>query len=157
MIFRLRSILAKLLTLLSIFTFIFFMTSCGGEEPTDEMIEEVETFVDDANAEITAADTSSTGVYQEEVSDEEVSLQDAMKNNNTEPEIEEGAMSFCECVKENQRLDKIIMGDETSDADFDKAMADKTALKDGDCKILFPDQSTIDEKRAHERKVKRCL
>ena len=53
----------KLLAILSIFTVIIFISSCGGEEPTDEMIE-VEEFTDDANAEETAADTSSTGVYQ---------------------------------------------------------------------------------------------
>ncbi len=148
----------KLAVLLSIFCFTFLITSCGGDEPTDEMIEDVENFVDDANAEETAADTSSTGVYQEEVNDEEVSLQDAMKQNNSEEEVEEGGMSFCDCVKENKRLDDIMMGDETSDADFDKAMADKDALKDGDCAILFKgDQSTIEGKRAHERKVKRCL
>jgi len=146
----------KLLAVLSVFTFIFFMTSCGGEEPTDEMVQG-ETFVDDSNAEITAADTSSTGVYQEEVSEEPQSLQDALSGNK-EPEVEEGAMSFCDCVKENKRLDDIMMGDETSDADFDKAMADKDALKDGDCAILFKSNiNTIEEKKAHERKVKRCL
>ena len=146
----------KLLALLSVFCFLLFITSCGGEEPTDEMIE-TEEFIDDGNAEETAADTSSTGVYQEEVTDEETSLQDALQGN-TEPEIEEGGMSFCDCVKENKRLDDIMMGDETSDADFDKAMADKDALKTGDCKILFAgNQNTIDEKKAHERKVRRCL
>lgn len=133
------------------------MTSCGGEEPTDEVIDGVEEFVDDANSEITAADTSSTGVYQEEVSEEPQSLQEALAGDK-EPEVDEDAMSFCDCVKENKRLDGIMMGDETSDADFDKAMADKDVLKNGDCKILFEgDQSTIEGKRAHERKVKRCL
>ena len=148
----------KLLAVLSIFCFSFFIISCGGEEPTDEMIEEVEeVFIDDVNAEETAADTSSTGVYQEEVEEGEPSLQDALKGN-SEPEVEEGAMSFCDCVKENKRFDDIMMADETSDADFDKAMADKDALKTGDCKILFSGkQNTIDEKKAHERKVKRCL
>ena len=148
----------KFFAVLSIFCFTFFMISCGNEEPTEEITEEVveETFVDDANAEETAADTSSTGVYQEEVSEEPQSLQEAMAGD-AEPAIEEGGMSFCDCVKENKRLDDIIMGDETSDAEFDKAMADKTALKTGDCKVLFPDQSNIDEKKAHERKVKRCL
>lgn len=149
----------KIIAVLSIFTFIFFITSCGGEEPTDEMVEDVieGTFVDDANAEETAADTSSTGVYQEEEVEEETSLQDALAGD-SEPEVEEGGMSFCDCVKENKRLDDIMMGDETSDAEFDKAMADKDALKTGDCKILFAGNlNTIDEKKAHERKVKRCL
>lgn len=147
----------KILTLLSIFTLFLFITSCGGEDPTDEMMDEVETFVDDASAEQTAADTSSTGVYQEEVVEEATSLQDAMKGD-AEPKVEEGGMSFCDCVLENKRLDDVMMADETSDADFDKAMADKEALKIGKCKILFADkQNTIDEKKAHERKVKRCL
>ena len=53
----------KLLSLLSIFTFVLFLTSCSGEDPKEEIVIE-ENFVDDANAEETAADTSSTGVYQ---------------------------------------------------------------------------------------------
>ena len=146
----------KLLTFFSVFTFIFFMASCGGEEPTDEMVDEVEEFVDDANAEITAADTSSTGVYQEEVSEEPQSLQEALAGDK-EPEVEEGGMSFCDCVKENKRLTDLMMETE-DDAVFDQAMADLEAMKTGDCKILFAgDQSTIEGKKAHERKVKRCL
>jgi hypothetical protein len=146
----------KLLTFLSILTFIFFMASCGGEEPTDEMIDGVEEFIDDSNAEETAADTSSTGVYQEEVTDEETSLQNAMADD-SELEAEEGGRSFCDCVKRNKELTDIMMGDNTSDADFDKAMEELEAMKTNDCKIMFPDQSNIEEKKAHERKVKRCL
>lgn len=152
----------KLLFLLSIFGLFLFANSCGGDETTEEeTTQEVneQPFVDNPNAEETAADTSSTGVYQEEV-DENAgnSLQDALKNNNATEAVEEGGMSFCDCVKENQRLTDIMMGDNTSDADFDKAMADLEALKTGDCKILFNDkQSTIEEKKAHERKVKKCL
>jgi len=146
----------KLLAFLSIFCFMFFITSCGGEEPTDEeILEELETFVDDANAEETAADTSSTGVYQEEVNEEETSLQDALAGDK-EPEVEEGGMSFCDCVKENKRLSDLMMETE-DDAVFDQTMADLDAMKTGECKIMFPDQSTIEEQQAHQRKVKRCL
>ena len=146
----------KLVALLSIFTFVLFLTSCGGEEPVEEVIEEV--VVDDPNAEITAADTSSTGVYQEEVSEEPQSLQEAMQSSNTEPEVEEGGMSFCDCVKKNKELQDIMMGENTSDEDFDKAMADLEAMKTGECKIMFAaKQNTMDEKKAHERKVKNCL
>lgn len=146
----------KLLTFLSILTFIFFMTSCGGEEPTDEMMEEVEEFVDDSNAEETAADTSSTGVYQEEVSEEPESLQEALAGDQ-EMEAEEGGRSFCDCVKRNKELTDIMMADNTSDAEFDSAMQELEEMKTNDCKIMFPDQSNIEEKKAHERKVKRCL
>ncbi|MDF1672122.1 MAG: hypothetical protein P1U41_01345 [Vicingaceae bacterium] len=146
----------KLVALLSIFTFVLFLTSCGGDEPVEEVIEEV--VVDDPNAEITAADTSSTGVYQEEVSEEPQSLQEAMQGSNSEPEVEEGGMSFCDCVKKNKELQDIMMGENTSDEDFDKAMADIEAMKTGECKIMFAaKQNTMDEKKAHERKVRRCL
>lgn len=146
----------KLVALLSIFTFVLFLTSCGGEEPVKEVIEEV--VVDDPNAEITAADTSSTGVYQEEVSEEPQSLQEAMQGSNSEPEVEEGGMSFCDCVKKNKELQDIMMGENTSDEDFDKAMEDIEAMKTGECKIMFAaKQNTMDEKKAHERKVRRCL
>ncbi len=149
----------NLLTLLSLFTFIFFIASCGSEEPTDEIIDEVvdETYVDDSNAEETAADTSSTGVYQEEVDETEgASLQDALAGDK-EPEVEEDGRSFCDCVKRNKELTDIMMADNTSDADFDKAMEELEAMKTNDCKIMFPDQSNIEEKKAHERKVRRCL
>jgi hypothetical protein len=147
----------KLLALLSIFTFVIFLTSCGGDEPTDEMIEDVvEEVVDDPNAEITAADTSSTGVYQEEVEEGETSLEDALQGDG-EPVVEEGGRSFCDCVKRNKELQDIMMSDDASDADFDNAMKELEEMKSNDCKIMFPDQSNIDEKKAHERKVKACL
>lgn len=138
---------------------LFFIVACGEDEPiNDETNEEVvEEFIDNPNAEETAADTSSTGVYQEEVDESEGnSLQDALQNN-AEPEIEEGGMSFCDCVKRNQELQDIMMADNTSDADFDKAMEEMEAMKTGDCKIMFPDQTNIEEVAAHKRKVKRCL
>ena len=147
----------KLLALLSIFTLILYITSCGSDEPEvieEEIIEEV--IVDDPNAEITAADTSSTGVYQEEATEGPTSLQDALKGD-TEM-VEEGGMSFCDCVKRNKELSDIMMGENTSDEDFDKAMAELEAIKTGDCKILFAaKQNTIDEKNAHKRKVNKCL
>ena len=146
----------KLATLLSIFTFVLFLTSCGGDEPIDEVVEEI--VVDDPNAETTAADTSSTGVFQEEVSEEPQSLQEAMQGSSTEPEVEEGGMSFCDCVKKNKKLQDIMMADDTSDEDFDKAMADLEAMKTDECKIMFAGkQNTMDDKKAHERKVRRCL
>ena len=145
----------KILAIISLFSFTLFITSCGGEEPTEEIIEEV--FVDDANAEKTAADTSSTGVYQEEVTEEVTNLQDALRSEKEEI-VEEGGMSFCDCVKRNKELSDIMMADETSDADFDKAMEELESMKTGACKILFAaKQTTIDEKKAHERKVKKCL
>lgn len=144
---------------LSILTSTFFLTSCGNEEhPINEIetkdIEEV--FIDDSSAEETAADTSSTGVYQEEVPEQEMSLQDALKAD-SEAKIEEEGMSFCDCVKKNKKLSDIMMADETSDADFDKAMADLEAMKTGECKIMFPDQNNIDEQNSHKQKVKNCL
>jgi hypothetical protein len=149
----------KALSLLSIFTLLLFITSCGGEEPTlDEITEDLveEVAIDDVNTEETAADTSSTGVYQEEVVEEEVSLQDAMKAN-AAPEVEEGGMSFCDCVKKNKKLTDKMMSDDATDAEFDDAMAELEKMKSGECKIMFPDQSNIDEKQAHQSKVNRCL
>ena len=147
----------KLLALFCIFTLTIFISSCGGEEPTEEMIEEVvEEVVDDPNAETTAADTSATGVYQEEVEEGETSLEDALRGDD-EPVVEEGGMSFCDCVKKNKELTDIMMSDDATDAEFDKAMEELEAMKTGECKIMFPDQSNIEEKKAHERKVKACL
>ena len=114
--------------------------------------------IDDPNTEFTAADTSSTGVYQEEVDDtKEMTLQEAMKANNSQPKVEEGGMSFCDCVKKQKQLEKTILETE-DDAEFDKAMLEMENMKTGECKILFEgNQSTIEAKQAHERKVKQCL
>jgi hypothetical protein len=48
---------------------------------------------------------------------------------------------------------------ETEDDDeMDKAMKELEEMKVGECKVLFSaKQNTIDEKRAHQQKVKRCL
>ena len=148
----------KLFLLFSVFTIVFFTISCGNEPSEEEIIEDVlNPFTDDANAEVTAADTSSTGVYQEEVDEtKETSLQDALKGNKEEI-IEEGGLSFCDCVKQQKELTDLMMETE-DDAVLEKAMTDLEALKTGDCKILFStQQNTIEEKQAHERKVKRCL
>ncbi len=143
----------KLLALLFVFSFVLFTTSCGEDEPIEVLEEVVE---DNPDSEITAADTSSTGVYQEEVEEGPTSLQDAMAGDK-EPVVEEGGMSFCDCVKKNKELQDIMMADDATDAQFDDAMAELEAMKTGECKIMFPDQSNIDEKKAHERKVKACL
>jgi len=141
---------------------ILFLFSCGSDSNIDETIIEDSTAtqnqVDDANAEFTAADTSSTGVYQEEVDENEgISLQDALKANAQPESTEEGGMSFCDCVKKQKQLEKTMLETE-DDAEFDKAIEELNAMKTGECKILFEgDQSTIEAKQAHERKVRKCL
>jgi len=144
-------------SILSIFVLTLFISACNNEAKQEiEETDVIETFIDDVNAEETAADTSSTGVHQEEVTEDENSLQDAMKAN-AEPIIEEEGMSFCDCVKKNKKLSDIMMADETSDTDFDKAMEELENMKTRECKIMFPDQSNIEEQQAHQRKVKNCL
>ena len=149
----------KLLTILSLFSFLLFITACENHKPTEEEIidEVLAPFSDDANAETTAADTSSTGVYQKEVNEsEETSLQDAMKSA-TQEVIDEGGMSFCDCVKKQKKLSDLMLETE-DDTIFDKTMDELETLKKEDCKILFAtQQNTIEEKQAHERKVKKCL
>jgi hypothetical protein len=134
-----------------------FIASCSNEEvdtTENELIEE--TFIDNVNAEETAADTSSTGVYQEEVAEEETNLQDAMKAS-TAPVIKPEGMSFCDCIKKNKKLSDTMMADETSDVDFDKAMEELEKMKTGDCKIMFPQQNNTEEQEIHRQKVNNCL
>lgn len=147
----------KLSSFLSILTFFLFITACENDERTgEEIIEEVfAPFSDDPNAETTAADTSSTGVYQEEMDESnESSLQNVLSSNTQE---EEDGMSFCDCVKKQKKLSDLMLKTE-DDALFDKTMTELEVLKTGDCKILFStQQSTIEGKQAHELKVKKCL
>ncbi len=148
----------KKILFVSIVTIALF--SCTSDINKDDTLPTDSTMikVDDPNAEYTAADTSSTGVYQEAVDDsKEMTLQEAMKANNAQPTVEEGGMSFCDCVKKQKQLEKIILESE-DEAESDKAMDELNNLKNGDCKILFEgNQSTKEAKQAHERKVKACL
>ncbi|MCB9335567.1 MAG: hypothetical protein H6586_05420 [Flavobacteriales bacterium] len=142
---------------------VLFIIGCTSEVTTDENLEidttatEVQQ-IDDANAEFTAADTSSTGVYQEEVDENsEMTLQEALKANTENPSESNGGMSFCDCVKKQKELEKTMLETEDDDV-FDKAMEELEAMKTGECKILFEgNQSTVEGKKAHEQKVKRCL
>lgn len=146
----------KLIGLLGICLHLFFISSCNDDKIVVEEIIEENVTADDVNNEVTAADTSSTGVYQEKVSDKEVSLKEAMQAE-AETKVEVGTMSFCDCVKKNKELTDTMMGDNATDAQFDEAMAELEKMKTGDCKIMFPDQSNIDEVNAHKLKVKKCL
>lgn len=146
----------KKLTFVCIFAFTVY--SCASDSTIEaELTDSTAVVVDDPNAEFTAADTSSTGVYQEEVDDsKEMTLQEAMKANNAEPKVEEGGMSFCDCVKKQQKLEKIVLESE-DEAESDKALEELNAMKTGECKILFEgNQSTLEAKQAHEKKVKAC-
>ena len=132
--------------------------SCVSDTDIDaELNDSTAVVIEDPNAEFTAADTSSTGVYQEEVDDsKEMTLQEAMKANNIQPKVEEGGMSFCDCVKKQRKLEKIVLESE-DEAESDKALEELTAMKTGECKILFEgNQSTQEAKQAHEKKVKAC-
>lgn len=137
----------------------FTVYSCASDSTVEaELTDSSAVVVDDPNAEFTAADTSSTGVYQEEVDDsKEMTLQEAMKANNAQPKVEEGGLSFCDCVKKQKQLEKTMLETE-DDAAFDKAMEEMEKMKTGECKILFEgNQSTLEAKQAHEKKVKACL
>jgi hypothetical protein len=149
----------KNLILLFSITFLFF--ACNTSEDNQEEInsdstETQEVFIDDVNSEVTAADTSSTGVFQEEA-DENLTLQESLKANAEKSTDETGGMSFCDCVKKQKQLEKTMLETE-DDAEFDSAMEELNNMKTGECKILFEgNQSTMEAKQAHERKVKKCL
>jgi len=148
----------KKLSLLLVIAIVTFSCSSDSNLDNELNIDSNAVQIDDPNAEFTAADTSSTGVYQEEVDEsKEMTLQEAMKANNASPKVEEGGMSFCDCVKKLKKLEKTMLETE-DDAEFDKTMAEMDKMKTGECKILFEgNQSTLEAKQAHEKKVKRCL
>lgn len=147
----------------SILGMMVFFTACNSEETTDEMIineqeETVESTPEmNANSEITAADTSSTGVYQEEVVENEEDGLKAALQKKDEVVVEEGGLSFCDCVKKQKELNDLIMETE-DDSEMEKAMQELEEMKKGECKVLFSsNQNNIEEKEAHARKVKGCL
>ena len=139
--------------------FTVFMACSNETETTDEeiVVEEQTAPVMDANSEFTAADTSSTGVYQEEVTESPSSLKEAMQSSQNQPVVEEGGLSFCDCVKKQKKLNELIMETE-DDAEMEKAMTELETMKTGECKVLFSvNQNTVEEKEAHARRVKKCL
>lgn len=150
--------MTKKLSLLLVIAIVTFSCSSDSNLDNELNIDSNAVQMDDPNAEFTAADTSSTGVYQEEVDEsKEMTLQEAMKANNAVPKVEEGGMSFCDCVKKLKKLEKTMLETE-DDEEFDKTMAEMDKMKTGECKILFEgNQSTLEAKQAHEKKVKRCL
>ena len=150
--------MTKKLSLLLVIAIVTFSCSSDSNLDNELNIDSNAVQIDDPNAEFTAADTNSTGVYQEEVDEsKEMTLQEAMKANNAGPKVEEGGMSFCDCVKKLKKLEKTMLETE-DDEEFDKTMAEMDKMKTGECKILFEgNQSTLEAKQAHEKKVKRCL
>ena len=132
------------------------LASCHSDHSHDEVLEDstaVEAvFIDDANAEVTAADTSSTGVYQEEVNkDENLTLQESLRANaNSGEAVEEGGMSFCDCVKKQKQLEKTMLETE-DDAEFDNAMEELGKMKTGECKILFEENNLQSTKKEHTK------
>lgn len=140
--------------------FLLLATSCNNDTNVEEVITDspTEIFIDDPNAEVTAADTSTTGVYQEEVDESsETSLQEAMQANSSTTTESESGLSFCDCVKKQKKLLDLV--EETEDDEILlKAMEDLNNMKTGECKILFEgNQNTIEDQENHERKVKKCL
>ena len=149
----------KTFLFLSIFISLLVLNACenkGDSLKKTESKEIEKVFIDDVNAEITAADTSSSGVYQEETLEGEINLKEAVTANSKKT-LQEEVISFCDCVKKNKKLTDIMMADETNDADFDKAMKELENMKTGECKIMFPNQNNIEEQQEHLQRVKNCL
>ena len=95
-------------------------------------------------------DSHTVDVKEAEENPEETSIEEFEKA--------EGGMSFCDCVKKIDELDKLMMSDNVSDADFENAMAEKEKLVDGDCKVIkMGGQDSPEERAERQRKAKACL
>lgn len=145
---------------LLVFTAAALLTACGSEEtpvtetPTTDttnttpvdtvatMVDTTTATVDTAAADTAVITTSTSGVItQEEAVVEKV----------------ENKMDFCQCVRENKRLEDALL-EEEDDAKFDALMDEMTALEE-QCPELrgAVNQTTMDAKKAHEARVKKCL
>ena len=122
-----------------------FLVACGGgsEEKKDGESNDKDT--------TKTADTNTTDVDVKEATEnpEEISIEEFEKTG-------EG-LSLCDCVKKIKEYDDILNAENTSDADFDKAMADKEKLVDGDCKIIkMGGQGSPEERAERQRQIKAC-
>jgi hypothetical protein len=134
--------------------------ACGSEEtPTDPtpdvtqdstaVLDSIPVIIDTVPALDTAMiDTATEGI---------VTAEEAEAMAAEEAAVTENKMDFCECVRESKRLEDALMAEE-DDAKIDLLFDEMTALEE-----LCPEikgainQTSVDAKKDHERRVKKCL
>lgn len=126
------------------------MFSCG-EDAADDNKEKNST---EETADSTKVDSLS---MQEEVDTsnqaEYVSEEDEMEALNEEHQ----QLSFCDCVKKQEALDKSLEEEEDDDK-LMELLDEMERLVNEECKILTTSPNTTpDERAAHKRKVRKCL
>lgn len=118
----------------------------GTERPTDE------------GDSLSAGDSAQIVVARDDNTVMEEDTAETVEESAAKTELKElKKVTFCECVKKQQAINKKIETAET-DAEFDTALAEMDALENGDCKNLLAGNTDSPDKRAeHKRKVAECL
>lgn len=150
----------KKLLLLAICAFTF--AACSSEEtpttdPTPETTTDTTTTAEvdtvaPAMVDTTQADTMDTLGSMGMMTEEEMAAAEAEEEEKTA-----NAWDFCQCVREQKRIEDALM-EEEDDAKFDALMAEMDAIGENCPDLANPgNQTSMDAKKAYERRVKKCL
>ena len=125
-------------------------TSCGGSADGTESDNDT-TSVDTTLIDSSLIDTSANAFLDTAgYVDEEAEIESAIEEKYGEQ------WDFCDCVVKNDSVNKAIDNAETDD-EFDRILARMDVI-DSHCKeMLTTPNTTPDERKKHERKVKKCL
>lgn len=130
------------------------LSSCGNGSSTEEDINEIDSLVTDVTSELENIMAEDTAVEETVIEPE---MKEAIPENKVEKMVSASGMTFCDCVKKQDELSKIM--EETEDDELlMNTMKEMDELRKGDCSFLFQNTlSTQDQVEARERKIKACL
>lgn len=130
---------------------LFSQVSCGGNANENEVVDNDTTTVDTTLVDSSLMDTiQSEFVDSAGYVDQEAEIADEIEKKFGEQ------WDFCDCVVKNDSVNKAIDLAE-SDEEFDKILARMDEI-DSHCKeMLTTPNTTPEERKKHERKVKKCL
>lgn len=135
-------------------TVIGLISSCGNDITTEENIESTDSLVTDVSSELENIMAEDTAVEETVIEPE---MTEAIPENKVEKMVSASGMTFCDCVKKQDELSKIM--EETEDDELlMKTMKEMDDLRKGDCSFLFQNTlSSQDQVEAREKKIKACL
>jgi uncharacterized protein YaaW (UPF0174 family) len=130
------------------------LSSCGNDAAIEENNETTDSLVTDISDELENIMAEDTATEETVVEPE---MTEAIPENKVEKMVSASGMTFCDCVKKQDELSKIM--EETEDDELlMKTMKEMDDLRKGDCSFLFQNTlSTQDQVEARERKIKACL
>lgn len=143
-----------------LFLFVLFFVACQSESNEESQYEVREQDSTDVVDSIAMEDSLALdSVAEKQVVPVDVRDADGYEDDNAAEKIikaNKKQLSFCECAQKMNRLEKDM---EAAEGDaLDQLFEDMEKLQKGECAILFVSPNrTPDERKAHQRKIQKCL